>query len=154
MKALLQRVSSAAVTIEGTEVGRIGSGLCVLVGVATGDSEKDVDYLVSKLVELRIFADSGGKFNLSLLDVRGEMLLISQFTLLADARHGRRPSFTDAAPPEIAEKLFNLFVEKAKATGLKVATGRFQAYMRVEIVNDGPVTIMLDSRDVTSCKSL
>jgi D-tyrosyl-tRNA(Tyr) deacylase len=154
LKALLQRVSSAAVTIEGMEVGRIGSGLCVLVGVAAGDSEKDIDYLVSKLVELRIFADSGGKFNLSLLDVKGELLLVSQFTLLADARHGRRPGFTDAAPPEIAEKLFNLFVEKAKATGVRVATGRFQTYMQVEIINDGPVTIMLDSRDVTSCKSL
>jgi D-tyrosyl-tRNA(Tyr) deacylase len=154
LKALLQRVSSAAVTIEGMEVGRIGSGLCVLVGVAAGDSEKDIDYLVSKLVELRIFADSGGKFNLSLLDVKGELLLVSQFTLLADARHGRRPGFTDAAPPEQAERLFNLFVEKAKATGVRVATGRFQTYMQVEIINDGPVTIMLDSRDVTSCKSL
>ncbi len=152
MKALLQRVSSASVTIEGAEVGRIGSGLCVLVGVAAGDSEKDVDYLVSKLVGLRIFADDAGKFNLSLQDVKGEMLLVSQFTLLADARHGRRPGFTDAAPPAIAEKLFNLFVEKAKATGVRVATGRFQAYMRVEIVNDGPVTIMLDSRDAASCK--
>lgn len=147
MKALLQRVSSASVMIEGAEVGRIGPGLCVLVGVAAGDSQKDVDYLVAKLVELRIFADDAGKFNLSLLDVKGELLLVSQFTLLADTRHGRRPGFTDAAPPEQAEKLFNLFVEKAKATGLKVATGRFQAYMQVEIHNDGPVTIMLDSRD-------
>jgi D-tyrosyl-tRNA(Tyr) deacylase len=124
------------------------------VGVAAGDSEKDIDYLVAKIVELRIFADDAGKFNLSLLDVKGELLLVSQFTLLADARHGRRPGFTDAAPPEQAERLFNLFVEKAKATGLKVATGRFQAYMQVEIHNDGPVTIMLDSRDASSCKSL
>ena len=147
-------MSQASVSIDGAEVGRISSGLCVLLGVAAGDSEKDVDYLVSKLVRLRIFADSGGKFNLSLLDVRGEILLISQFTLLADARHGRRPGFTAAAPPEIAEKLFNLFVKKARATGVRVATGRFQACMQVEIVNDGPVTIMLDSRDVTSCKSL
>ena len=154
MKALLQRVSQASVSIDGTEVGRIRHGLCVLVGVAAGDSEKDVGYLVSKLVGLRIFADDAGKFNLSLQDVKGEMLLVSQFTLLADARHGRRPGFTDAAPPEIAEKLFNLFVEKAKATGVRVATGRFQAYMRVEIVNDGPVTIMLDSRDAAYCKSL
>jgi D-tyrosyl-tRNA(Tyr) deacylase len=146
LKALLQRVSSASVTIEGTEVGRIGSGLCVLVGVAGGDSEKDIDYLVSRLVNLRIFADENGKFNHSLLDVAGELLLVSQFTLLADTSHGRRPGFTDAAPPEIAERLFNLFVEKTRATGLKVAIGRFQAYMRVEIFNDGPVTIMLDSR--------
>jgi D-tyrosyl-tRNA(Tyr) deacylase len=153
LKALLQRVSSAAVAIEGTEVGRIGPGLCVLVGVATGDTEKDVDYLVSKLAGLRIFADEAGKFNLSLLDVKGDMLLVSQFTLLADARHGRRPGFTDAAPPEMAEKLFNLFVEKTRATGLRVATGRFQAYMNVEIHNDGPVTIMLYSRDAASCKS-
>ena len=147
MKALLQRVSSAAVAIEGTEVGRIGPGLCVLVGVAIGDTEKDVDYLVSKLAGLRIFADEAGKFNLSLLDVKGEMLLVSQFTLLADARHGRRPGFTDAAPPDVAESLFNLFVEKTRATGLRVATGRFQAYMQVEIINDGPVTIMLDSAE-------
>ena len=147
MKALLQRVSSASVTIEGTEVGCIGPGLCVLVGMAAGDSEKDIDYLVAKLTGLRIFADDGGKFNLSLLDIKGELLLVSQFTLLADTRHGRRPGFTDAAPPEVAETLFNLFVEKAKATGLKVATGRFQAYMQIEIINDGPVTIMLDSRD-------
>jgi D-tyrosyl-tRNA(Tyr) deacylase len=153
LKTLLQRVSSAVVTIEGTEVGRIGSGLCVLVGVAAGDSEKDIDYLVPKVVGLRIFADEAGKFNLSLLDIQGEMLLVSQFTLLADARHGRRPGFTDAAPPEVAERLFNLFVEKARATGLKVATGRFQAYMQVEIHNDGPVTIMLDSRDTAPCKS-
>ena len=153
MKALLQRVSAASVTIEGVEVGCIGPGLCVLVGVATSDSEKDIDYLVPKVVGLRIFADEAGKFNLSLLDIQGEMLLVSQFTLLADARHGRRPGFTDAAPPEVAERLFNLFVEKARATGLKVATGRFQAYMQVEVHNNGPVTIMLDSRDTASCKS-
>ena len=147
MKALLQRVTSASVSVDGIEVGRIGPGLCVLVGVAAGDTPKDIDYLVSKLVNLRIFADEAGKFNLSLMDMRGEMLLVSQFTLMADARHGRRPGFTAAAPPEVAEKLFNLFVDKARATGLRVATGRFQAYMRVEIINDGPVTIMLDSRD-------
>ncbi len=152
MKALLQRVSSAAVTVDGAEVGRIGRGLCVLVGVATSDGEKDIDYLVSKLVGLRIFADSTGKFNLSLLDIRGEMLLISQFTLMADALHGRRPGFTDAAPPEVAEKLFNFFVEKARASGVSVATGCFKAHMDVEIHNDGPVTIMLDSRDKQSCK--
>jgi D-tyrosyl-tRNA(Tyr) deacylase len=145
--ALLQRVSSASVTIDGMEVGRIGPGLCVLVGVAAGDTEKDIDYLVSKITGLRIFADDTGKFNLSLLDIKGELLLVSQFTLLADTRHGRRPGFTDAASPEQAERLFNLFVEKAKATGLKVETGRFQAYMQVNIVNDGPVTIILDSRD-------
>jgi D-tyrosyl-tRNA(Tyr) deacylase len=149
---LLQRVSSAAVTVDGTEVGRIGPGLCVLVGVATSDGEKDIDYLVSKLVGLRIFADSTGKFNLSLLDIKGEMLLVSQFTLMADALHGRRPGFTDAAQPEVAERLFKLFVEKARASGVSVATGRFKAHMDVEIHNDGPVTVMLDSRDKQSCK--
>lgn len=147
MRALLQRVSASSVTVEGNEVGRIGPGLCVLVGVASGDSEKDIDYLVPKLVGLRVFADADGKFNLSLDDVKGELLLVSQFTLMADTRRGRRPGFTDAAPPEIAEALFNLFVEKARKTGLKVATGRFQAHMHVEIINDGPVTIMLDSRE-------
>jgi len=153
LKALLQRVSSASVSIEGSDIGRIGPGLCILVGVAAGDSEKDVEYLVPKLAGLRIFADEAGKFNHSLLDVSGELLLVSQFTLLADTRHGRRPGFTDAAPPDVAEKLFNLFVEKAKATGLKVAAGRFQTYMQVQIINDGPVTIMLDSRDAASCNS-
>ncbi len=147
MKVLLQRVSSASVRIDGVQVGNIGGGLCVFVGVACGDTEKDVDYLVSKCVNLRIFADEAGKFNLSAQDVKGELLLVSQFTLMADATHGRRPGFTDAASPDEAERLFNLFVEKAEATGLKTATGRFQAYMDVEIHNDGPVTIMLDSRD-------
>jgi D-aminoacyl-tRNA deacylase len=147
LRALLQRVSASSVTVEGVEVGRIGPGLCVLIGVASGDSEKDIDYLVPKLFGLRVFADADGKFNLSLEDVKGEMLLVSQFTLMADTRRGRRPGFTDAAPPEVAEGLFNLFVEKARKTGLKIATGRFQSHMRVEIINDGPVTIMLDSRD-------
>jgi D-tyrosyl-tRNA(Tyr) deacylase len=150
MKVLLQRVTSASVSIEGQEVGRIGTGLCVLVGVACGDTEKDAHYLITKCVNLRIFADEAGKFNLSAMDIGGELLLVSQFTLLADARHGRRPGFTDAAPPDTAERLFNLFVDKARATGLKTATGRFQAYMDVEIHNDGPVTIMLDSREAPS----
>jgi D-tyrosyl-tRNA(Tyr) deacylase len=152
MKALVQRVSSASVSIGGETVGRVGCGLCIFVGVACGDTEKDVDYLVSKCATLRIFADREGKFNLSALDVKGELLLVSQFTLLADATHGRRPGFTDAAPPAEAERLFDLFVDKARATGLKTATGRFQAYMDVEIHNDGPVTIMLDSRDASFYK--
>jgi D-aminoacyl-tRNA deacylase len=151
LKALLQRVTSASVSVDGIEIGSIGSGLCVFVGVANGDSEKDADWLVSKLINLRIFADDAGKFNRSLLDVAGELLLVSQFTLMADARHGRRPGFTDATPPEEAERLFNVFVEKSRATGVRVATGRFQAYMDVAIRNDGPVTIMLDSRDAPSC---
>lgn len=150
MRVLLQRVSRASVAIEGEEVGRIGPGLCVLVGIAAGDSESDIDYLVSKLVELRIFADSAGKFNLSLKEIKGEILLISQFTLMADTSHGRRPGFMGAALPGTAEQIFNVFVEKTRSTGLKVACGRFGAHMCVEIINDGPVTIMLDSRDKIS----
>ena len=147
MKALLQRVTSASVTVDGGVVGRIGRGLVVFVGVAEGDEPGDADYLVNKLVNLRIFADEAEKFNLSALDIEAELLLVSQFTLLADARKGRRPSFSQAAPPNRAEELFEHFVSRAKASGLKVETGRFQQYMQVEIHNDGPVTIMLDSRD-------
>ncbi len=147
MKALLQRVTAASVSISSNEVGRIGRGLVVFIGVAAGDSQRDVDYLVQKTVNLRIFSDRSGKFNLSALDIGGELLLVSQFTLLADTRKGRRPSFTDAAPPDKAEKLFDEFVRQARVTGLKIETGRFQQYMQVEIHNDGPVTVMLDSRD-------
>jgi len=147
MKALLQRVTGASVSIAGEEVGRIGQGLVVFVGVAAGDTEKDIDYLVQKTVNLRIFSDEDGRFNLSALDIGGELLLVSQFTLLADTRKGRRPGFSQAAPPDEADKLFNEFVRQAGTTGLKVATGRFQEYMQVEIHNDGPVTIMLDSRE-------
>jgi len=147
VKALLQRVTEASVRVAGEVVGRIGRGLVVFVGVANEDTEKDVQYLVQKTVNLRIFADEEGKFNLSVLDTNGELLLVSQFTLLADTRKGRRPSFVEAASPIRAEELFNHFVEQASATGLKVETGRFQQYMQVEIHNDGPVTILLDSRD-------
>lgn len=147
MKALLQRVSAASVSVAGEVVGRIGRGLVVFVGVANGDTEKDAQYLAQRTVNLRIFSDQAGRFNLSALDIQGELLLVSQFTLLADTRKGRRPSFTDAAPPAQAEELFQQFVEQARATGLKVETGRFQQYMQVEIHNDGPVTIMLDSRE-------
>jgi len=147
VKALLQRVTSASVTIDGEVVGSIGRGLVVFVGVADGDSPKDADYLAQKLVNLRIFADAAERFNLSALDIKAELLLVSQFTLLADTGKGRRPSFTEAAPPPRAEALFEHFVDAAKTSGLKVATGRFQQYMQVEIHNDGPVTIMLDSRD-------
>jgi D-tyrosyl-tRNA(Tyr) deacylase len=147
VKALLQRVCGASVSIADEEVGRIGRGLVVFLGVANGDTEKDAQYLMQKIINLRIFADAGGKFNLSALDVEGELLLVSQFTLLADTKKGRRPSFIEAAPPAQAEELFKYFVTQAQASGLKVATGRFQQHMRVEICNDGPVTIMLDSRD-------
>jgi len=147
VKALLQRVNEASVRVAGEVVGRIGRGLVVFVGVANEDTEKDVQYLVQKTVNLRIFADEEGKFNLSVLDTNGELLLVSQFTLLADTRKGRRPSFVEAASPVRAEELFNYFVEQASATRLKVETGRFQQYMQVEIRNDGPVTILLDSRE-------
>jgi D-tyrosyl-tRNA(Tyr) deacylase len=147
MKALIQRVTSASVSVSGEVVGNIGNGLCVLVGVAAGDSVKDVEYLVQKTVGLRIFADESGKFNLSVLDIKGELLLVSQFTLIADTKKGKRPSFTGAAPPDEAERLFNEFVRQSNLSGLKVETGRFQQYMQVEIHNDGPVTIMLDSKD-------
>ncbi len=147
MKALLQRVIRASVGVAGEEVGRIGPGLVVFLGVADGDTEKDAQYLVQKIINLRIFADEEQKFNLSALDVGGELLMVSQFTLLADTRKGRRPSFEGAARPEKAEALFNYAVRLAVESGLKVATGRFQQHMQVAILNDGPVTIMLDSRE-------
>jgi D-tyrosyl-tRNA(Tyr) deacylase len=147
LKIVLQRVSHASVTVAGDVVGRIGSGLVVLVGVAAGDVELDAQRLARKTVELRIFADDAGKFNLSALDVKGELLVISQFTLLADSQKGRRPSFGDAAPPELAQRLFDEFISTARRSGLKVETGRFQQHMLVEIHNDGPVTIVIDSRD-------
>ena len=146
MKALLQRVTQASVIVDGEKVSQIGRGLVALVGVAQGDSERDARYLADKTVNLRIFSDEAGKFNLSLLDIRGELLAVSQFTLLADTRKGRRPSYTQAALPSQAEALFNSFVEIAKTTGLEVSTGRFQRHMLVEIHNDGPVTILLDSK--------
>jgi len=147
MKVLLQRVTGASVSIDGKVVGEIGQGLVVLIGIATKDTEEDAQYLAQKVVNLRIFADERGKFNLSALDVSGELLLVSEFTLMANTRKGRRPSFAEAAPPDQAKELFEYFVEQTWTTGLKVATGRFQAYMQVEIYNDGPVTVLLDSRE-------
>ncbi len=147
MKALLQRVSKASVTIEGEVVANIGRGLVVFVGISKGDTERDAQYLARKTVDLRIFPDSESKFNLSALDTWGELLVVSQFTLLADAKKGRRPSFTEAAPPQQAEALFQRFLEFLRQSRLKVESGRFQEHMQVEIHNDGPVTILLDSRD-------
>lgn len=147
MKALVQRVSRASVRVAGAETGRLDKGLVVLVGVADGDTEKDAQYVMQKVINLRIFSDSEEKFNLTAADVGGGLLLVSQFTLLADTRRGRRPSFIGAAAPEAAEKLFDYCVELARESGLPVATGRFQQHMDVEIHNDGPVTIMVDSRD-------
>ena len=146
MKALLQRVTGASVSVGGEVVGKIGQGLVVFVGIATGDTEKDTQYLVQKITNLRVFSDEEGRFDLSALDIKGELLVVSQFTLLADTRKGRRPSFTGAAPPARAGEMFERCVEQARATGLRVETGRFQQYMQVEIHNDGPVTILLDSR--------
>ena len=147
MKALLQRVTEASVSVASEVVGRIGQGLVVFVGVASGDTERDAQYLAQRTVNLRIFSDKEGRFNLSVLDIKGELLVVSQFTLLADTRKGRRPSFIEAAPPAQAEALFEQFVQQARTTGLKIETGRFQQHMQVKIHNDGPVTILLDSRD-------
>ncbi len=147
MRALIQRVADASVAVNGEVVGRIGTGLLVLLGVTHSDGEEDAEYIVSKTVNLRVFPDDEGRFNRSALDVGAELLLVSQFTLYADTRRGRRPSFTDAAPPEQAEALFNHVVKLFRETNLKVETGRFQAHMLVSINNDGPVTIMLDSAD-------
>lgn len=147
MKALLQRVSQASVSIDGENVGQIGPGLVVLIGAETEDAEDDAQYLSDKITGLRIFADDDGKFNLSLKDINGEVLIVSQFTLLANTRKGRRPSFTNAAPPDKAESLIETFTALLRTTGLRVETGQFQQHMLVEIHNDGPVTIPLDSKD-------
>ena len=147
MKSLVQRVSRASVSVNGKIVGKIGPGLVVFLGVAQGDSKEDASYLANKVVNLRIFADEASHFALSALETRGGILVVSQFTLLADSRKGRRPSFTGAAPPDLAKQLYEFFVEQVCSTGLKVETGLFQEYMLVEIYNDGPVTISLESRD-------
>jgi D-tyrosyl-tRNA(Tyr) deacylase len=146
VKALLQRVTNASVRVGNEVVGRIGKGVVVFIGVARGDTEKDAQYLAQKIVNLRLFSDEGGNFNLSALDIKSELLVVSQFTLLAGTRKGRRPDFIEAAPPAQAKELFEQFLEQANATGLKVETGHFQQYMQVEIHNDGPVTILLNSR--------
>jgi D-aminoacyl-tRNA deacylase len=145
MRAVIQRVTKGSVSIEGVVVGAIEAGLVILLGVGAADDESDVDILANKIANLRIFSDAEGKFNLSALDVKAEMLIISQFTLFADTRRGRRPSFTDAARPELAIRLYQEFVEKLRAMGFKVETGEFQADMLVEIHNSGPVTIWLDT---------
>jgi len=146
MRAVVQRVKSAAVYVEGRVTGEIGQGLLVLVGVGRGDGDEDIAYLASKLPELRIFEDTSGKFSLSLREVGGKMLVVSQFTLYGDCRKGRRPSFTEAAEPAEARRLYEQLILRLKNQGVSVETGEFQAKMEVHHVNDGPVTILLDSR--------
>ena len=145
MRAVVQRVSRAKVTINDCASGQIAWGLLVLLGVGSEDTEADVDYLAQKIAGLRIFEDSEGKMNRSVVDVGGSVLAVSQFTLYGDVRRGKRPSFESAAPPEQARRLYELFVERIQAAGLRCETGRFQQSMQVELVNEGPVTIMLDS---------
>ena len=146
MRACVQRVTHAKVTIEGEVFGQIGRGMLVLLGVASDDTDRDAEQMADKLVGLRIFEDSEGKMNLSLAKSDGEMLVVSQFTLLGDCRKGRRPSFVTAAPPEVAEQLYEQFVAEVTRRGISVATGRFRQHMEISLVNDGPVTILLDSR--------
>src|SRR2546421_3512429 len=146
MRAVLERVSRASVTVDGQVVGQIDRGLVVLLGVEQEDTDADAQQLADKTVQLRIFDDAEGKMNLSLAEIGGAMLVVSQFTLLGDCRKGRRPSFIQAAPPESAERLYETFVAAVGAQGIRVATGKFRAMMQVELVNDGPVTILLDSR--------
>lgn len=146
MRAVVQRVTRARVTVDGEIVGEIGNGLVVLLGVAHDDTKQDADYLASKIASLRIFDDNEGKMNLSLKEIEGGLLVVSQFTLFGDVRRGLRPSWSDAAPPEVAEPLYEYFVESSRKLIARVATGSFRKTMQVELVNDGPVTIMLDSR--------
>jgi D-aminoacyl-tRNA deacylase len=145
MRALLQRVSEAAVTVDNSITGNIGRGLVVFLGIGRGDTSAHAERLSQKILRLRIFPDAQGKMNLSLAEVAGQLLIVSQFTLYADVSRGNRPSYTAAAPPEAAEPLYETFVAACRAQGMYVATGRFQAHMKVRLVNDGPVTIMCDS---------
>ena len=146
MRAVVQRVSRSSVTVEGEVVGKIDRGLLVLLGVEKNDGEDDLRYMVDKVSGLRIFEDDNDKMNLSLLDVGGSMLVVSQFTLLGDCRRGKRPSFIEAAPPEIAEQTYEHFVKEVRSKGIHVECGRFRTHMHVELVNDGPVTILLESK--------
>ncbi|NLW25527.1 MAG: D-tyrosyl-tRNA(Tyr) deacylase [Clostridia bacterium] len=146
MRAVIQRVKKGSVKVEGKRVGEIGTGLVILLGVTHDDTDEDAKYLAEKICNLRIFEDEEGKLNLSLLDIGGAILSVSQFTLYGDCRKGRRPSFTDAAHPEKAKELYEVFNKLLVEKGIKVETGVFQAYMEVEIINDGPVTMLLDSK--------
>ena len=143
---MVQRIKEGKVTVAGEEISRTGAGLCLFIGIAKGDTEEDASRLAEKAVGLRIFEDDAGKFNRSLREVDGEILLVSEFTLYGDCSKGRRPSFSQAASPQEAEALYDCFVQRLRESGLKVATGKFQAKMEVSITNDGPVTFILDSR--------
>lgn len=145
MRAVVQRVSEASVTVDGRKVGQIATGLLVLLGVAREDSESDADYLVDKVTRLRVFPDENGRMNRSVIEAEGELLVISQFTLFGDCRRGKRPSFDQAAAPELARSLYEYYVANCREQGISVQTGIFQAEMEVELINDGPVTILLDS---------
>lgn len=145
MRAVVQRVSSSNVKVDGEVTGKINAGLLVLLGIAEDDEIKDIDYMVDKIINLRIFEDENDKMNLSLKDVSGELLVVSQFTLFGDCRKGRRPGFTDAAKPDKADDFYIKFVEKARALGVKTETGKFRTHMMVELINDGPVTLLIDS---------
>ena len=147
MKALLQRVDKAGVSVEGKLTGEIGKGLCVFLGVVHEDTEKDITWLADKIVNLRIFEDGSGKMNRSVIDEKGEILVVSQFTLCGDCKKGRRPSWTNAAKPSFANSMYEKFVKEIEVRGVRTATGVFQAYMKVEICNDGPVTLMIDTRE-------
>lgn len=146
MRAVIQRVTEASVSVAGSEVGRIKKGLLILLGVEKSDTEDDLHYLYEKIVNLRIFEDEASKMNLSLQEVSGELLVVSQFTLYGDCRKGRRPSFDDAAPAELAKSMYESFIELSKRSGYNVQTGKFQSHMSVQLINDGPVTILLDSK--------
>ena len=146
MRAVVQRVTTARVEVDGKIVGSIDGGLVVLLGAGPEDQQADVDYIADKIVNLRIFEDTEGKMNRSLLETGGAMLVVSQFTLYGDVRRGRRPSFTDAAPPELANRVYEEFVNRVRSQGVRVETGVFQAMMKVSLVNDGPVTILVDSK--------
>ena len=146
MRAIIQRVSKAEVVVDNDVTGKIQQGLLVLLGIEEGDSQKDCDYLADKVAGLRVFDDAEGKMNLAVTDVDGKLLVVSQFTLLGDCRKGRRPSFVDAAPPEIGQQQYEAFCQRIREQGIDVETGRFRSHMQVQLVNDGPVTLMLDSR--------
>lgn len=146
MRAVVQRAAKARVTVEGRITGEIGQGLVILLGIGQDDNDRDIEYLSDKIINLRIFEDDNDKMNISLLDIKGELLVVSQFTLYGDCRKGKRPSFDKAARPEAAEVLYEKFVERCRSLGIKTETGKFQAMMQVELQNDGPVTLLLDSK--------